>query len=366
MRRCTCLAAAPERYAFWRRCSKGLGLWLPSISFVLVLAMAPRVAASEEADEKANAKEHFERGVAAFNARRYAEAREEFDTAYQLSPAYVVLYNVAQVNVALGNSVEAIDAFERYLAQGASSIPASRRAEVEREIAAQRERVSTLEVTVDIAGAQIRLDGRWVGTTPLAEPLRVNAGPHTLGVTLEGYESKFRELVIDGGSAVRLVIELGPRAPSEKTIQHAPQSQVPIAAPRQDSTTPKSGIDDVHSSSKVVLDWEHFAGAALGLAGLTVATVGVVNVVSGLAAAREARERLVEAKDAKAYDAALPRYSGAKEQTERGWIEAGVGIGALAGGVALILLGSSGSEEAAHLTPWVTTRSAGARFTFAF
>jgi hypothetical protein len=52
-----------------------------------------------------------------------------------------VLYNIGQVFVTLAKPVEAVDAYERYLADGGEKIPAARRADVEKEIARQKARI---------------------------------------------------------------------------------------------------------------------------------------------------------------------------------------------------------------------------------
>src|SRR5687767_10067084 len=117
---------------------------VPTMALAAAL-LSPARPAAAQSDARAAARAHFERGVAAFNARRFGEAGEEFATAYKLSPAFPVLYNIGQVNVALGRPVEAVEAFERYLREG-TTVAAERRREVEGEIAKQLERIG--EVTV--------------------------------------------------------------------------------------------------------------------------------------------------------------------------------------------------------------------------
>ena len=149
-----------------------------------MVSLTRTVPVHAQGDSKAAAKVHFQKGVAAFNERRYADAAEEFDTAYRLSPAYVVLYNIGQVNVALGNPVEAVQAFDEYLKQGASGIAASRRDEVQAEIEEQRSHIGTLNIVSHPEQAEIRIDGKLVGTSPLGAPVRVKAGHHTVEALL--------------------------------------------------------------------------------------------------------------------------------------------------------------------------------------
>ena len=53
---------------------------------------------------------------------------------------------------------------------------------------------ATIAVTVDRAGAEVRLDGRPVGQTPLAAPLTVDEGAHSVAVSLPGYEPVTRDV----------------------------------------------------------------------------------------------------------------------------------------------------------------------------
>jgi len=65
---------------------------------------------------------HYRQGAAAFDERRFADALAEFERSYALHPAYVTLYNIGQVHVALGYPMEAIEALNKYLADGGESI----------------------------------------------------------------------------------------------------------------------------------------------------------------------------------------------------------------------------------------------------
>jgi hypothetical protein len=104
-----------------------------------------------QADPKAAAHQRYERGLAAFDDERFQDAADEFEAAYRISPAFAVLYNIGRVDVALGRSVEAVRAFEMYLAQGGASIDTSRRQEVLAAIDKQRTRIGTVTVRTEPA-----------------------------------------------------------------------------------------------------------------------------------------------------------------------------------------------------------------------
>src|SRR6185369_15715263 len=164
--------------------------------------------AHAQPDRKAAAREAFDRGVEAFKDKRFGEAADEFDAAYKLSPAFQVLYNIGQVSVALGRSVEAVDAFEGYLKQGGSAIPPARQREVQREIAKQLARVGSVAIRTVPEGAEVRVDGRLLDKTPLQQPVRLTAGKHTIEALLAGHAPQIRDVDVTGRNELTVALTL--------------------------------------------------------------------------------------------------------------------------------------------------------------
>src|SRR3569623_872247 len=82
----------------------------------------------------AEARLHFQQGVALFRDQNFDAALAEFRGAYGISGEPVVLYNVGLTFKALFRYAEAIDVLERYLAESAAHghpVAKERRAEVE-------------------------------------------------------------------------------------------------------------------------------------------------------------------------------------------------------------------------------------------
>ena len=94
------------------------------------MALAPMRARAAEADQKA-ARPHYEKGATEYNLGHFPEAIAEFEKAYQLDPAPVLLFNIAQAHRQNGNNERAAFFYRRYLEQAPS---AANRAEVEKRI----------------------------------------------------------------------------------------------------------------------------------------------------------------------------------------------------------------------------------------
>jgi tetratricopeptide (TPR) repeat protein len=293
-------------------------------------------APAASAESKASARAHFDKGLAASTDQRFGEAVVEFERAFELWPDFRVLYNIGNVRVALGRFTEAVDAYQAYLDKGAAEIPEARQREVRDAIAAQQAHVATITVHAAVDGAEIRLDGRLVGLSPLPAPVRVNEGKHTLEALLPGRPTQLRELDLPGASALEVTLE-DPGPPKLAAPPPAP------AAPRL-VDEPRSRPPTSHRRA---------IGVGVAAVGLVAAVVGGVLAYEGASDANAARARLVDAAmpasgapaDVMKYDAAKISYDDAKTRNQLGWALVGFGAAALVGGGALALVwtGSSAS-----------------------
>jgi len=152
---------------------------------VLGALAAPQAA---RAGAKEEARKHYDRAIELVDDGQLEGAIVEFQRSYDLTHHFAVLYNIGQVFVSLAKPVEAVDAYERYLAEGGKKIPAARRAEVEQEIARQQARIATLWIRGLPEGAAVRVDGKEIGKAPIAAPVRVGVGTHTIAAWAEGYD----------------------------------------------------------------------------------------------------------------------------------------------------------------------------------
>lgn len=170
-------------------------------------------------DTRSQAREHFDRGIELFNEGRYDAALAELQRAYDIAPAFPVLYNLGRVHATLGHPVEAARAFERYLAEGGDAIPSSRRDEVETELARQRSRIGRLVVETNVAGSIINIDGIDVARTPLEAPIPLGAGAHRIAVRAPGHASEIRSVQIAGGVEEVLRVELSREFEARGTVR---------------------------------------------------------------------------------------------------------------------------------------------------
>jgi tetratricopeptide (TPR) repeat protein len=195
-------------------------------------AVADRGGAAAAGNPDDEARRHYERGLALYEDAAYDAALGELVRAYELRPAPILLYNIALVNRALNDHAAALQAFRQYAAASGKSLNEARRSEVESQISELEQRVAEVTVQVDVPGAQILIDNRLVGASPLHEPLLVNAGMRQLTVQHPDFAPQNRQLRLAGNDRVEQVFRLGAAHEAQAASKQA-RSEEPDARRRR-------------------------------------------------------------------------------------------------------------------------------------
>lgn len=197
---------------------------------VLVLGGAARIAAqpAPSADKRAEAKRHFDQGVALYNDGNFNAALAEFRAAYQLAPSSALLYNIGLTQKSLFRYNDAIESLERYVAEEPRLQPA-RRAEVQQLVTEMKALLAQVTIEVTPPGAGISLDGRAVGTAPM-KPYGIAAGGHVIEATLEGYRPARREIIVSAGVplSVKLRLDVIPKSGRVHITASQPMAAVKV------------------------------------------------------------------------------------------------------------------------------------------
>lgn len=194
-----------------------------------VVAEGDEPASPAAEDPLAEASRRFDQGVAYYNDGRFGAALAEFLRAYEISGEWTVLYNLGQVSAALGRSADAHVYFQRYLADGGGEVGAMRRSEVQDSLAELEPRIARILVEVDVDGAEILVDGRARGLSPLPEPVVVEPGSHVVEVRGE---------LIAGGRERREIILASGLTETVRVVSATPVPPSPPPPP------PGGGVED--------------------------------------------------------------------------------------------------------------------------
>jgi hypothetical protein len=138
---------------------------LPSIAHA-----APSAAAIEEGRTR------FQKGVSLFRAGDYRAALIEFNAANAVAPSFRIQFNIGQTCAELQEHACATKAFDAFLSDGGKQVPPDQRKIAEKELERLKALVGRVRVIVDASGADVSVDDVPAGTSPIAEPVLVNAG----------------------------------------------------------------------------------------------------------------------------------------------------------------------------------------------
>jgi hypothetical protein len=168
---------------------------------------ASSVSRSAHADTSDQVNALFKKGVDFYKEADFRAALVEFKRAYDVSNHdYRVLYNVAQCEYQLTNYVGALNAFEKYLADGGSQIKDEKRGEVLAEIAKLKGRVGLVTFKVDPATAKLTVDGE--AAAKVGEAVKLNPGSHKVEVSATGFERTTESVDVGSGDVRTVEIKL--------------------------------------------------------------------------------------------------------------------------------------------------------------
>jgi hypothetical protein len=154
---------------------------------IVVLVLVSRAAFAQPGTDPlvAEARRHFELGVAHFDREEWQASLVEFLQSRTILPTKANTKNAAICLRKVGRFDESLDMFER-LVRDFPDLSTEERSLVEREIAELHASVGTVQVDDAPPGADVAIDGFDRGMTPLAGPIRLAAGIHTVRVTKDG------------------------------------------------------------------------------------------------------------------------------------------------------------------------------------
>ena len=146
--------------------------FLSFLVLVLVVSMAADKLSAQEPDP---ARAAFDRGLKLYQEEDFSGAAKAFREAYELKPAWKILFNIGQAEAADKRYGLALEALQKYLVQGGDDVPTDRGQEVRSEVKRLLDLVGMLQIEA-AEGAQISVDTEFRGTAPLPGVIPVSAG----------------------------------------------------------------------------------------------------------------------------------------------------------------------------------------------
>jgi tetratricopeptide (TPR) repeat protein len=176
---------------------------------LLSLLLAETRLAAAQSDEGAplGYREAIAAAIQEYEAASYAEAREQFRRAHQLSPSARTLRGLGMTEYELHNYPQAVRYLEQSLASDAKPLEGAMRRDTEEVLQRARGYVGTLELEVEPPTAQVLVDNHRVELAKTA-PLLLSVGDHIVDVRSPGRLAERRAITVQGGErhALRIVL----------------------------------------------------------------------------------------------------------------------------------------------------------------
>jgi PEGA domain len=202
-------------------------------------------AAAPKGDVVKRADAIYKQGVLLYSEKKWTDAEAAFRAAWELNPTFDVAYNLGSTEYQLGKYRDAADHLSRAvrdwpLLKATSSL----RQTAQQRLAESRAQVAALTVKVNVERAEVLVDGKPAGRSPLALEVFVTAGTHAVMARLEGYEDATAPVQVAKGEAQTVTLTLAPVAmppvPTATATSNASQTAtaVPTAPPTSSAVPP--------------------------------------------------------------------------------------------------------------------------------
>lgn len=180
-----------------------LRLLLALFAAMFALAFAPVALAQPAVAQKA-----IQEGDRAAAANKWPEALSAYEKAHKANPSAATAMKVANALYKLGRISDAHDAYETALKErGATMLGPDKKLANDR-LNELKSKTGTVSIRVSEAGSAVTIDGKAVGTSPLAKPVRLEVGAHKLAVTKEGFAPFEKSVDVAAKAEVALDVAL--------------------------------------------------------------------------------------------------------------------------------------------------------------
>jgi hypothetical protein len=163
-------------------------------------------------------------------------ALREFQRAYDLAPTPRASAQMGLAEQALGRWPDSETHLDKALAAREDPWIAKNRAVLEESLRVVHSRVARLAVSGEPAGAEVRVDGRLLGTLPLRAPMRLLPGPARVEVRSSGYVTASMTVSLAAGEVTPLEIKLEREgaAPAPSSLVVSRPAPTPVESPPSD------------------------------------------------------------------------------------------------------------------------------------
>ena len=247
-------------------------------SLILIAILAQAAPSIGESQNKAQAKTLLGLGTRLYEQGDVAGALEKFQAAYAAFPSPKLMFNIGEANRDLHRPVEALEAFEKFLA-GATDAPTQKVADVRMAMAQLQKQLGQIQVDCMTSGSEVSVDGKRVGITPLLGPIWATPGHHQVAAKHESVAPAIEEVDVKAGEVRNVTLRLvAPRReysayPATMQAQASPVTSQPVGV---DVTAPAPARED-RTNTPFYGTWWFWTGAGAAVVAGTVTAIVLAN-----------------------------------------------------------------------------------------
>ena len=200
-------------------------------SLILLAILAQATPLTPDPQAKAQAQELLSQGSKLYHQGDLAGALEKFEAAYVAFPSPKLMFNIGHAKRDLGRPVEAIEAFQRFLAEATDASPETM-ADARKSVAELQSKLGRIQIGCETVGAEVRVDGKSVGLAPLPDPIWATPGHHQVTARYASAAPVTEDVDVTVGSVSTVTMRmrslevpmaaLAPKAAAYANLQAAP------------------------------------------------------------------------------------------------------------------------------------------------
>ena len=202
------------------------------LSAISLMAVVLSTSAPAEAQDDAltgTARDLFVKAARAAEQGKWDQCRAGMLAAYLLKKHPQVAGNLGGCEMQLGLYRDAAEHISFFLRESPPSLPASARSIAEARLEEARRKIGTLKVKVDRAGAEVAVDGRVIGRSPIVEAIFVEPGAHVLEARADGVLPAKSTISVAAGAEREVTLSIAEAQPRRDSAPAAaPQAKRPL------------------------------------------------------------------------------------------------------------------------------------------
>lgn len=219
----------------------------------------------------------YQEGIKAADAKNWAGAHAAFLEAFKQSDHYQIAANLGSMEIKLGRYRDAAEHLAVYLRK----VPSDKVKDRMRALAffeEAKKKVGTVQVRVNVNGAEILVDDKVVTLSPPVDDLFVDPGPRFIKARMAGHKSN--ETTIEAGPGTTHQVSLT----LEKMAADAPPPPPPVKT----APPPPPPAPEPFKPRKEII----IVGISVGAVGLLAGTISAI-VASGYGSSAEERREVL-------------------------------------------------------------------------